>query len=50
MKRLAMVAALALMGCENPTLGIGASISPSGVSVSPKVSGQVGGVGVTVTP
>lgn len=36
--------------CENPTLGIGATISPGGnVSVSPTVSGRVGDVGVAVS-
>ena len=50
MRWIVIAALFATTGCENPTLGIGASISSSGVSVSPKVSGRVGGVGVTVSP
>lgn len=50
MKRIAILALLALPGCEDPTLGIGASISSGGVSVSPVVSGRVGDVGVAVSP
>ena len=34
---------------ENPTLGIGATINSSGVSVTPKASGNVGGATVTVS-
>ncbi|MEM7753968.1 MAG: hypothetical protein AAF230_11165 [Pseudomonadota bacterium] len=50
MKKLMVLALLALPGCEDPTLGIGATISGSGVSVSPVVSGRVGDVGVAVSP
>ena len=50
MKWMAALALIFLMGCENPSLGIGATINSGGISVSPKVSGRVGGVGVTVTP
>ena len=50
MKRIAILALLALPACEDPTLGIGASISSGGVSVSPVVSGRVGDVGVAVSP
>lgn len=50
MKRLIMLALLALPACENPSLGIGTSISSGGVSVSPYVAGRVGGVGVAVSP
>ena len=49
MKRLMVLAVLVLAGCENPTLGIGTTISSSGVSVSPTISGNVGGVGVAVS-
>lgn len=50
MKKIALVALLALPACENPQLGIGATISNSGVSVSPVASGRVGGVGVAISP
>ena len=50
MRWLALTALVTLTGCENPTLGIGTTISSSGVSVSPVLSGRVGGVGVSVTP
>ena len=49
MKKLALIALVALAACENPSLGIGATISGSGVSVSPTVSGNVGGATVTVS-
>ena len=49
--RWMIVASLILMaGCENPSLGIGTTINSSGVSVSPVFSGNVGGVGVAVSP
>ena len=50
MKRLLVLALLALPGCEDPALGIGASINSGGVSVSPVVSGRLGDVGVAVSP
>ena len=50
MKRLMAVALLLTAACENPSLGIGATINSGGVSLSPTVSGRVGGVGVAVTP
>lgn len=51
MKHVVMILALVgLTACENPTLNIGASISSGGVRVSPSVSGDVGSVGVTVSP
>ena len=49
MKRLMVLALFALPGCEDPTLGIGATISGNGVSVSPTVSGRIGDVGVAVS-
>ena len=49
MKRLVVLTVVLLAGCENPTLGIGTTISGSGVSVSPVLSGNVGGVGVAVS-
>lgn len=50
MSRLAILAFLAAAGCENPSLNVGASINSSGnVSVSPSVSGTVGGLGVAVS-
>ena len=50
MRWLALIAVVTLAGCENPSLGIGTTISASGVSVSPVISGRVGGVGVAVSP
>ncbi len=38
-----------LTACENPRLGVGATISGSGMSVSPTVSGDVGGATVSVS-
>jgi hypothetical protein len=49
-KLMAIAALIGAAGCENPTLGIGTTISSSGVSVSPVVSGRVGNVGVAVSP
>ena len=51
MKQVLIILALVgLAACENPSLNIGASISSGSVSVSPSVSGNVGDVGVTVSP
>lgn len=51
MRLAAIIAVLALAACESgPRLGANVGISSGGVSVSPSVSGRVGGVGVTVTP
>lgn len=50
MKRLAILALLALPGCEDPALGLGATFDSGGVSVSPVVSGRLGDVGVAVSP
>ncbi len=50
MKRLVLLALLALPACENPSLNLGASISGGGVDVYPSVSGRVGDVGVAVSP
>ncbi len=50
MRRLMVLALLALPGCEDPSLGIGATVNSGGVSVSPVVSGRVGNVGVAVSP
>lgn len=50
MKRLLVLSLLLLPACEDPTLGVGATISGSGVSVSPTVSGRVGDVGVAISP
>ena len=50
MRGLAIIAVMLFAGCENPQLGIGATISSGGnVSVSPTVSGRVGDVGVAVS-
>lgn len=50
MKKLGILALLALPACENPRLNLGASIGAGGVSVTPSVSGRVGNVGVAVSP
>jgi len=42
-------AATLLTACENPRLGVGATFSGSGVSVSPTVSGNIGGATVAVS-
>ncbi|MDD9923443.1 MAG: hypothetical protein OXQ92_14395, partial [Boseongicola sp.] len=49
MKWIALLAVLTVAACENPQLGIGATFSGSGVSVSPTVSGDVGDVKVSVS-
>lgn len=49
MRWIAIAALMSLAACENPTLGIGTTISSSGVSVSPVLSGRVGNVGVSVS-
>jgi hypothetical protein len=44
-----MLGLLALAGCSDaPQLGLGFNVGPDGVSVSPTVSGNVGGVTVGV--
>jgi hypothetical protein len=46
----ALLSLLALTACtSSPTVGAGIRISPSGVSVSPTVSGSIGDLGVTVS-
>lgn len=50
MKKLMVCAFLLLPACEDPALGVGATISSGGVSVSPVASGRVGGVGVAISP
>lgn len=51
MLRLApvLMIALAVAGCSDPSLGVGISVGAGGVSVSPVVSGQVGGVATSVS-
>ncbi len=49
MRLVALVAIIGLAACENPSLGIGATINSNGISVSPKASGDVGGARVTVS-
>ena len=49
MRFIWILAALVLTACENPRLGVGATFSGSGVSVSPTVSGDVGDATVTVS-
>ncbi len=49
MRIIWIIAAMILTACENPRLGVGATFSGSGVSVSPTVSGDVGGATVLVS-
>lgn len=50
MKRLAIALLFLLPACENPSLNAGIAIGSGGVSVTPSVSGRVGGLGVAVSP
>lgn len=50
MKWMTAAALFFVAGCENPSLGIGTTINSSGVSVSPVLSGNVGNIGVAVSP
>lgn len=49
MRLVCIAAIVALTACENPRLGVGATLSGSGLSVSPTVSGDVGGATVLVS-
>ena len=50
MKKIALLMALFVMAaCENPQLGIGATFGSGGMSVTPSVSGNVGGARVQVS-
>ena len=50
MKKLAIALLVVLPACQDPSLNIGATFDTGGVSVTPSVSGRVGGVGVAVSP
>ena len=50
MKKLPIALLVLLPACQDPTLNIGASVGTGNVSVTPSVSGRVGGVGVAVSP
>lgn len=41
---------LLLAACSGPQAGVNIGIGPGGVSVNPVISGNVGGVGVSVSP
>ena len=49
MKKLVLLALLAVPACTDLSLGIGASISEGNTTVSPTVSGRIGDVGVAVS-
>jgi len=50
MKKLAILALLALPGCTDLSLGVGATVREGGATtVSPTVSGRIGDVGVAVS-
>ena len=49
MKWLSVFALIALAACINPTANANIGVNSSGVSVTPSVSGSVGGLGVRVT-
>jgi hypothetical protein len=46
----AVVAALLLAACTNPSLTAGITLGPNGIGVTPVVSANVGGLGVGITP
>lgn len=50
MTRLAFAVMFLAAACSNPRLNAGLSIGPGGVDVTPSISGNVGGMGVSVTP
>ena len=50
MMRIALLALLALTGCTDPTLNAGFTFGTGGVSITPSVSGRVGGATVSVSP
>jgi hypothetical protein len=45
----ALIALLVLSACSDPSIGVGFGIGTGGVSVSPVVSGTVGGVQTSVS-
>ena len=50
MTRLAALFALGLLtACSNPNLGLGLNLGPSGMSVTPSLSGQVGAAHVSIS-
>lgn len=51
MKGILLLSAILLLGACNsgPNLGVGIGVGSGGVSVKPTVSGNVGGVGVSVS-
>jgi len=50
MKYLAVaVLILTLASCTDPSLGANIRFGPKGVSVSPQISGSVGGVGISLS-
>jgi hypothetical protein len=50
MRRFALLLILSLSACADPRLNAGISIGAGGVSITPSVSGRVGGVGVSINP
>ena len=50
MRAFCLLLLLFLSGCVDPRLNAGISIGAGGVSVTPSVSGRVGGVGVSISP
>lgn len=50
MKRIALLALLLVPACEDPSLGVGATVSNNGVSVSPVYTGRAGELTVSVSP
>ena len=50
MKRLIALAALTLLSaCQNPNFGLGLNIGPNGTTITPSLSGQIGGANVSIT-
>lgn len=50
MTRVLLISCLLLAACTDPRLNAGLSIGPGGVTVTPSVSGRVGGVGIALRP
>lgn len=50
MKSLFTLTLLALASCSDPSLQADLHVTPDGVEVRPALSGNLGGLGVTVAP
>lgn len=50
MIRALVLGLMCLAGCADPRLNAGISLGADGVSVTPSLSGRVGGLGVSISP